>query len=344
MGSAKSKAVKSKSFKKSSSVKNPLPKITLDDFQVTRFIGSGYYGKVYVVRCVLDDKTYAMKIMKKSKIHEENKISHIKTERKILGTVKSPFISPLRYAFQSKSHLFLVLEYYKGGELFCHLKEMKRFPEEWIKFYAAEIVLGLQSLHERGIVYRDIKPENILFDAFGHIALIDFGLAKQFMKQFSGAATFCGTSEYLAPEVITGDEYGLSVDIWSLGILLYELATGQTPFYDINDNTMYRKAIHDDLKFPEGFSADFKALISGCLEKNPSQRLTINQIKCHQFFSDTSWDAMWTKRIKPPYDPISKAISISKMVNLEPNFKVTESTPHSTAQNFSNFTYSGTAS
>jgi serine/threonine protein kinase len=200
--------------------------VTPQDFEHIKVIGRGYFGKVTQVRFKKDNCIYALKSLKKNKLKEEKHIEHTKTERKILEIVHHPFIVSLKFAFQTEKKLYLVMDCYTGGELFYHLRHKGRFSEEIAKFYLAQIVLSLEFLHNKKIIYRDLKPENIVLDKTGYIKLTDFGLAKENMGDEVTTQTFCGTPEYLAPEIIRGDKYGKSVDIWCLGIIFFEMLFG----------------------------------------------------------------------------------------------------------------------
>ena len=183
-------------------------------------------------------KVYAMKILRKEAIIERNQVEHTRAEREILEKIDHPFLMKMHFAFQTPTKLYFVMDMITGGELFFHLKNERRFNEERSRFYTAEIMLGLEHLHLKNIIYRDLKPENILLDSDGHVVLTDFGLSKKFTKG-EKAQTFCGTPEYLAPEVVIGAGHGKEVDWWSLGILLYEMMVGLPPFYSENTNLMY---------------------------------------------------------------------------------------------------------
>lgn len=201
--------------------------VTPDDFEHIKVIGKGYFGKVTQVKFKKDGLVYALKSMKKSKLKEAKHIEHTKTERKILEIVNHPFIVSLKFAFQTEKKLYFVMDYHNGGELFYHLRLKGRFNESQAKFYLGQIILALEFLHTRKIIYRDLKPENVVLDAHGYIKLTDFGLAKENIGEDSGCTqTFCGTPEYLAPEIIRGDKYGKGVDLWCMGILLYEMLYG----------------------------------------------------------------------------------------------------------------------
>jgi serine/threonine protein kinase len=212
----------------------------------------------------------------------------------------------LRYAFQSKDKLYFVLDYFQGGELFFHLKNNRRFEEDVARIYVGEIALALGHLHSLAVIYRDLKPENILLDDNGHVCLTDFGLSKDVDPQ-DKAHTFCGTPEYLAPEIVTGAGHDKAVDWWSLGILLYELTVGIPPFYSQNVNEMYNKIQHGVLRFPPFLSENCKSLIVALLNRDPKKRLgsreDVEDVKAHPFFEDIDFDKMMKKEIDPPYQP-----------------------------------------
>jgi len=251
-----------------------------------------------------------MKILKKAAIIARNQVEHTKAERKILQALQHPFLMTLRYAFQSKDKLYFVLDYYQGGELFFHLKTARRFPEDVARVWVGEVALALGHLHSLSVIYRDLKPENILLDDNGHCCLTDFGLSKD-VDPNDKAHTFCGTPEYLAPEIVTGAGHDKAVDWWSLGILLYELTVGIPPFYSQNVNEMYNKIQHGVLRFPPFLSEPCKAMIVALLNRDPKKRLgskaDIDDLKAHAFFKDINFEKMMKKEIDPPYKPKIKA-------------------------------------
>jgi serine/threonine protein kinase len=285
---------------------NQTEKVKMEDFELLKVLGRGSFGKVMQVKKKSDGKVYAMKILKKRAIIARNQVEHTKAERKILQALQHPFLMTLRYAFQSKEKLYFVLDYYQGGELFFHLKNNRRFPEDVARIYVGEIALALGHLHSLNVIYRDLKPENILLDDNGHVCLTDFGLSKDVNPE-EKAHTFCGTPEYLAPEIVTGAGHDKAVDWWSLGILLYELTVGIPPFYSQNVNEMYNKIQHGVLRFPPFLSDNCKSLIVALLNRDPKKRCgskdDVDDIKTHPFFKDISFEKMMKKQIDVPYKP-----------------------------------------
>jgi len=281
-------------------------KVHIQDFELLKVLGRGSFGKVMQVRKKKDGKIYAMKILKKQAIIARNQVEHTNAERKILQALQHPFLMKLRYAFQSEEKLYFVLDYFQGGELFFHLKNNRRFSEEVARLYTGEIAMALGHLHGLGVIYRDLKPENILLDDNGHVCLTDFGLSKD-VSPTEKAHTFCGTPEYLAPEIVTGAGHDKAVDWWSLGILLYELTVGIPPFYSQNVNDMYNKIQHGVLRFPPFLTDSCKNLIVALLNRDPKKRLGSNKdvedIKDHAFFQSINWDKLYKKQIDPPYKP-----------------------------------------
>ena len=190
--------------------------INMKSFKIERVLGKGAFGKVLLVAKTDTLDLYAMKVINKTKLKSYKQKVHAIAERKILERVHSPFVVALHYAFQTASKLYLVMDYMKGGELFYHLRHMSRFPEERAKFYAAEVVLAFDALHGKKIIYRDLKPENVLLDEEGHIKLADFNLSKLTEGSIMRTFTFCGTPEYISPEVLRGEPQSKAVDFWSL--------------------------------------------------------------------------------------------------------------------------------
>lgn len=298
-----------------------------DDFEVLRLLGKGTFGQVYQVRKKDNGRIYAMKILLKKLIVKKKEIAHTIGERNILVrtlAAASPFIVGLKFSFQTPTDLYLVTDYMSGGELFWHLQKEGRFGEDRAKFYIAELVLALEHLHDNDIVYRDLKPENILLDANGHIALCDFGLSKANLNNDGTTNTFCGTTEYLAPEVLL-DETGYTkmVDFWSLGVLIFEMCCGWSPFYADNTQQMYKNIAFGKVRFPkEVLSAEGRSFVKGLLNRNPKHRLgAVNdarELKEHPFFQDVDWKLLRAKNIPPPFKP--HLLSETDTSNFDPEF------------------------
>jgi len=282
-------------------------KVTKDDFELMTVIGKGSFGKVMQVKKKDNGKIYAMKVLRKEAIIARKQVAHTKAEKSILQKIQHPFIVRLHYAFQTKDKLYMILDFINGGELFFHLKKEGRFTEARVKFYAAQITCAISHLHSLGIVYRDLKPENILLDSNGNVTITDFGLSKE-IKQDEGTHTFCGTPEYLAPEVLKGQGHGMAVDWWSLGTLIYEMLTGLPPFYSQNINIMYQKILNGELRFPSYVSPDAQSLLEGLLTRDVERRLGSgpdgsNNVKKHPFFKDIDFDKMERKELEAPFKP-----------------------------------------
>jgi len=288
-------------------------KVGPNDFDFLKVIGRGAFGKVMQVRYKKNGVVYAMKILQKKKIVAKNQIDHTKSERKILQALQHPFLMKLRFAFQTDSKLYLVLDYYRGGELFFHLKRRRKFTEAEAKLFVAEVALALGHLHSLDIIYRDLKPENILLHESGHICLTDFGLSKDVDPVSPEAHTFCGTPEYLAPEILKKMGHGKAVDWWSLGILCYELCNGAPPFYHQNMNSMFLKIRTESPKFPASLSRECQDLVSRLLNKDPNLRLgsgkcDVADIKKHAWFRELNWTDLLELKVDPPYKPEVKSV------------------------------------
>jgi len=285
------------------------------DFQIIRPLGKGSFGEVSLVKHLRTNETYAMKVMKKADCEEL--YDDVYSEMKILAMLSHPFIVGMHFWFEDSDQLYYILDFVPGGELYHHLLRRRRFSEPVARFYMAEIVLALEYLHKDGIMYRDLKPENLLLDADGHIKMTDFGLSKSGITSVGdGAQTFCGTPQYLAPEILRGVEHGTAVDWWSAGVVLYEMVTGSTPFQSSNRKEMYTKVVKGHIAFPYFVSSPCKSFIRGLLVRRPRDRLGsgplgINEIKAQEFFSAVDWDALLRKQIKAPYIPASSSSSSS---------------------------------
>ncbi|KAF8665581.1 hypothetical protein AX16_000039 [Volvariella volvacea WC 439] len=284
--------------------------LTPRDFEFLKLIGRGTFGKVFQVRKKDTRRIYAMKVLSKKEIVAKKEVAHTIGERKILQrSLDSPFLVGLKFSFQTETELYLVTDFKSGGELFWHLQRETRFSEERARFYIAELILALEHLHKHNIVYRDLKPENILLDATGHVALCDFGLSKVDLRSGELATTFCGTTEYLAPEVLLDEQgYTKNVDFWSLGVLLFEMCCGWSPFYAEDTQQMYKNICFGKIRFPKGvINDDGKQFVKGLLNRNPKHRLGANrdaeELKEHPFFKGVDWKALALKQVTPPFKP-----------------------------------------
>ena len=345
-------------------------KMTVEDFEILKVLVKGGFGKVMLVR-KKDDPTnsvYAMKSLKKElllkRTNKDKEIAHIETERLVLQNVNSQFVVHLFYAFQTPHKLYMVMDYMAGGELFHWLKLQKRFKESRCRLYIAELSLGLDALHQKNIIHRDLKTENILLDAGGHIRIADFGLAKGGITGYceeGGTRTMCGTYEYMAPEIVDNKTYGKAVDWWALGTLLFEFLYGLPPFYDSNVQRMYHKILHNPLVFPKtseknqlDVSEHAKSIMRHLLDKNPSNRLCskngVEELKSCKFFDNLEFNRVANLDYKPEFIPPA-AKNESDVGNFDKDF--TDLIPvdslvtsHLTdtqieATNFQGFTYEG---
>ncbi|KAI9878191.1 MAG: hypothetical protein M1830_001583 [Pleopsidium flavum] len=289
-------------------VENRQRTLKIEDFELLKVVGKGSFGKVMQVMKRDTHRIYALKTIRKAHIISRSEVAHTLAERSVLAQINNPFIVPLKFSFQSPEKLYLVLAFVNGGELFHHLQKEQRFDINRSRFYTAELLCALECLHGFNVIYRDLKPENILLDYSGHIALCDFGLCKLDMKDEDRTNTFCGTPEYLAPELLLGHGYTKTVDWWTLGVLLYEMLTGLPPYYDENTNEMYRKILSEPLHFPgpEIVPPAAKDLLTRLLDRRPEQRLGANgasEIKAHQFFHSIDWRKLLQRKYEPTFKP-----------------------------------------
>lgn len=286
-------------------------KIGPGDFEILRMVGKGSFGKVFQVRMKgyggEGDGILAMKVMRKDTVIKNKHVDYMRAERDILTKVEHPFIVQLRYSFQTKSKLYLILDFINGGHLFYHLYRQGIFSEDQARIYAAEIVSAVSHLHQRGIVHRDLKPENILMDADGHVMLTDFGLAKE-IDESSRSNSMCGTMEYMAPEIIQSKGHNKDADWWSVGILLYEMLSGQPPFTHANRKKLQEKIINEKLKLLPRLTGEAHSLLKGLLQKDPSKRLGSgprggDEIKRHKWFRTINWKKLDARELQPKFKP-----------------------------------------
>ncbi|XP_026817038.1 atypical protein kinase C-like [Rhopalosiphum maidis] len=286
---------------------------SIADFELIRIIGRGSYAKVVMVELKKNQQIYAMKIIKKELLTSDEDIVWIQTEKHVFKTVSNyPFLVGLHSCFQTASRLFFVMEFVRGGDLMYLMQRLKRLSEEHAKFYGAEISLALNFLHAKGIIYRDLKLENILLDHEGHIKLTDYGMCKQGIMPGDTTSTFCGTPNYMAPEILKQEDYGFSVDWWALGVVLYEMLVGKSPFGEVSEITeehLFDAILENPLCIPRSLSVQAASVLRGFLNKNPGDRLGCNEytgfydVKTHPFFKSIDWDMLEQKKVSSLYKP-----------------------------------------
>ncbi|XP_036295713.1 ribosomal protein S6 kinase alpha-6 isoform X3 [Pipistrellus kuhlii] len=300
-------------------VKEGYEKADPAQFELLKVLGQGSFGKVFLVRKKTGPdagQLYAMKVLKKASLKVRDRV-RTKMERDILVEVNHPFIVKLHYAFQTEGKLYLILDFLRGGDVFTRLSKEVLFTEEDVKFYLAELALALDHLHRLGIVYRDLKPENILLDEIGHIKLTgnfgpvhfkDFGLSKESVDQEKKAYSFCGTVEYMAPEVVNRRGHSQSADWWSYGVLMFEMLTGTLPFQGKDRNETMNMILKAKLGMPQFLSAEAQSLLRMLFKRNPANRLGsegVEEIKRHHFFANIDWNKLYKREVQPPFKPAS---------------------------------------
>lgn len=301
-----SKSVSSSSIER----KTQANKGKLENLQFIKVLGKGSFGKVMLAEHRKTKQIFAVKVLKKDSICADDDVECTLTEKRVL-TLEHPFLTSLHSAFQTKDRLFFVMEYVSGGDLMFQIQKSRRFTEERSKFYAAEVILALMFLHKHGVIYRDIKLDNILLDCEGHCKLADFGMCRDGVKDGHLATTFCGTPDYIAPEILQELDYGASVDWWALGVLMYEMLAGQPPFEADNEDDLFESILNDDVLYPVWLSRDAVNVLEQFMTKNPSRRLGCTSggekmIRSHLFFSSVDWTALEERKVTPPFIPTVK--------------------------------------
>ncbi|OAF69937.1 hypothetical protein A3Q56_02319 [Intoshia linei] len=303
---------------------------SLDDYERIKTLGTGSFGRVMLVQHKKSSNYYGMKILDKLKIVKLKQIEHTVNEKKILSSMKYPFIVKLHSHFKDNSNLYIVLEFVSGGEMFSHLRKAGRFrlysknklltgmikeqlflhAENWYnetqsKFYAIQIILAFEYLHYLDLIYRDLKPENLLIDTEGYVKITDFGFAKRVKGR---TWTLCGTPEYLAPEIILSKGYSKAVDWWALGILIFEMAAGHPPFFADEPIKIYEKIISGRVRYPNHFSSSLKDILRCLLQVDVTKRYGnlrngVNDIRSHKWFNGNDWLAIFNRNVKAPFVP-----------------------------------------
>eukprot|EP00899_Mesostigma_viride_P016138 jgi/Mesvir1/24525/Mv21866-RA.1 len=319
--------------KGTASVAKPVPTVAVSnlklehydavDFSLYKEIGQGFTGNVYLCHNNRNNKPCVLKVMKKEDVIRMGEVEHIINERRALAALHHPFVVEMLGSFQDSECLYIVMEFIRGGELFMYMEKKGRLSLSAARFYAAEVLVALEYIHSQGYVYRDLKPENVLITESGHVKIVDMGFAKH-LKDHERCYTFCGTPDYLCPEVLQNTGHGKPVDFWAFGILLYEMLAGYAPFTDQKLMVTYQNILFGKLNFPEGFDPVVIDLIRNLLVADTTHRYGsmaggVGQIKSHPFFNGIDWAAVSAMQLTPPYLPSQTALPNTKLVPLPPD-------------------------
>ncbi|CAN9508434.1 unnamed protein product [Ophioblennius macclurei] len=281
------------------------PKFNVEDFVLHKMLGKGSFGKVFLAELKKSGQFFAVKALKKDVVLMDDDVECTMVERRVLSLAwENPFLTHLYCTFQTKENLFFVMEYLNGGDLMFHIQNCHKFDVHRATFYAAEIICGLQFLHSKGVIYRDLKLDNVLLDSDGHIKIADFGMCKENMQDECRTSTFCGTPDYIAPEILLGQKYNSSVDWWSFGVLLYEMLIGQSPFHGRDEEELFQSIRTDNPAYPSYLSKSAKDILVKLFVREPEERLGVKgNIRQHSFFQCFDWDALEQRQVTPPFKP-----------------------------------------
>lgn len=333
----------------------PVKKFKLEDFQFVKVLGKGSFGKVILSQEVATGKFYALKALKKDVVLEDNDVEATMVEKRILvNGFKHPFLTHVYCTFQSSSHLFFVMEYLNGGDLMFHIQLSHKFKLSRAKFYSAEILSGLQFLHNSGIIYRDLKLDNILLSEEGHCKIADFGMCKENMSPGATTATFCGTPDYIPPEIVQNLRYTYAVDWWSYGVLCYEMITGQSPFCGEDEEELFHAICNAEVPFSRNLDPNTVSFLDKLLQRDPLCRLgcmeATEPIRRHPFFAEIDWGKLEAGQIEPPYKPTVKYAGDASNFDDDFTFLPVQLTPTDTTlvqsidqANFGGFSYTNEA-
>ncbi|XP_051732154.1 protein kinase C, eta, b isoform X2 [Ctenopharyngodon idella] len=328
-------------------------KVGLEDFSFLQVLGKGSFGKVMLARLKSDHRVFAVKMLKKDVILQDDDVEATMIEKRVLTLAhQHPFLTQLYYCFQTAERLFFVMEFVNGGDLMFHIQKCRRFDEPRAQFYSAEIISALMFLHSKGIIYRDLKLDNILLDRHGHCKLADFGMCKEEIFNGKLTSTFCGTPDYIAPEIILEEPYGVSVDWWALGVLLYEMLSGHAPFEAETEDELFECILRDEIIYSSWLSNEAEDILRGLLTRDPACRLGCmdrdggeEAITAHPFFTGLDWEKLNRREITPPFTP--RIDSIEDVANFDPDFTqeepcltpIEDSLFHLHQDDFKDFTY-----
>lgn len=285
-------------------------KVGLDDFNFLAVLGKGNFGKVMLAEDKLTKGLYAIKVLKKEFIIEHDEVASTRSEKRVFQAAnkeRHPFLVGLHSCFQTETRIYFVMDYVSGGDLMLHIQR-EQFSERQAKFYACQVLLALEYFHKNNIIYRDLKLDNILLALDGHIKIADYGLCKEDMYYGSTTNTFCGTPEFMAPEILSEQKYGRAVDWWAFGVLIYEMLLGQSPFRGDDEDEIFEAILEDEILYPINMSRDSVSILQKLLTRDPEKRLgsgktDAEEIKRHPFFKGVNWQDILDKKVPPPFFP-----------------------------------------
>ncbi|XP_030628019.1 protein kinase C, eta, b [Chanos chanos] len=329
-------------------------RVRLQDFTFLQVLGKGSFGKVMLARLNRTETVYAVKMLKKDVILQDDDVESTMTEKRVLALAHHhPYLTQLYFCFQTIDRLFFVMEFVNGGDLMFHIQKSRRFDEPRSRFYTAEVTSALMFLHSKGIIYRDLKLDNVLLDKDGHCKLADFGMCKEGILDGAQSSTFCGTPDYIAPEIILEEPYGASVDWWALGVLLFEMLCGHAPFEAETEDELFECILREEVTYASWLSNEAEDILKGLLTKDPLCRLGCVErfgleeaIPAHPFFSGLNWEKLNKRELEPPFKPRIK--SMVDVNNFDREFTQEEPTltpieealiPPANQEEFANFSF-----
>ncbi|KAG0018888.1 Serine/threonine kinase [Entomortierella chlamydospora] len=333
---------------KNSQQTGPKPrKVGLDDFNFLAVLGKGNFGKVMLAEDKLSKGLYAIKVLKKEFIIEHDEVASTRSEKRVFQAAnkeRHPFLVGLHSCFQTETRIYFVMDYVSGGDLMLHIQR-EQFSERQAKFYACQVLLALEYFHKNNIIYRDLKLDNILLALDGHIKIADYGLCKEDMYYGSTTNTFCGTPEFMAPEILSEQKYGRAVDWWAFGVLIYEMLLGQSPFIGNDEDEIFEAILGDEILYPINMSRDSVSILQKLLTRDPEKRLgsgktDAEEIKRHPFFKGVNWQDILDKKVPPPFFPKVRSPTDTSNFDVEFTREIPVLTPvhgHLTATDQANF-------